>query len=501
MRHAPHPARYTRLIAACAFVLLEAVLVSPGTNVSAAARVHGPYQLAPGVKLWRIRYPAPYQVRVLRIDPTLATMDVYPAAEEFGSLARVSDQAVANGATAAVNGDFGTFKGRPTHPSLIDAVLRTSGLARGEGFSVSSNGQRAWARPPTGAIAATTGGTTFKVWRLNAGAARRKEIVAFTKVGGTLEHPVSDMCAARLVPTSGYRWSNAMHSGIARTYTVDLQPQPCRFRRTGFGAGAGPDTVILQARRTCNCANRIVSMSVGDTVSLTWKTKGRPGTTDQVGGQPQLVRAGQSVAPGPNTSGSYFYDRNPRTGVGITQGCTDRDVNTTCYVYLITVDGRRQGWSRGMTLTRFAQEFLNQSPPAYSAFNLDGGGASEMWVSQRSSDYCEMRPPAGGCTVNLPSDGHERAAITTIQVLPGADPGEPDLTGGSAPTMASAPIVGSPIDPVVWARLISRDPGSTGGLFDALSRGGMGPMPQGPIFRRTLQSYRRALSAGVLRRR
>jgi hypothetical protein len=496
MRRAPHPARDIRSVVLFAFVL-GALLVSPGTNVAVARRVHGPYQLVRGVKLWKIRYSAPYRVRVLRIDPTMATMDVYPAAEEFGSLTRVSDQAVANGAIAAVNGDFGTFKDRPTHPSLIDAVLRTSGLARGEGFSVSSNGRRAWARTPYGSIAATTGGRTFKVWRLNSGAARRKETVTFTRVGGSLEHPASDMCAARLVPTTGYRWSNATHAGIARTYTVDLQPEPCRFRRTGFGAGTGPGTVILQARRNCNCANKIVSMSVGDTVDLTWKTTGRPGTTDQVGGQPQLVRAGKNVAPGPNTSGSYFFDRNPRTGVGITRGCTDRDVNTTCYVYVITVDGRRPG-SRGMTLTRFAQEFRNQSPPAYFAFNLDGGGGTEMWVSRRSSRYCEMRTAAGGCSVNRPSDGHERAAITTIQVLAGADPGEPDLTGGSAPTTANAPAIGFPIDPVAWGRLISRDPGSTGGLFDALSRGGIGPMPAGPMFRRTLQSYRRALSAGVL---
>jgi hypothetical protein len=500
MRHVPQLARRTRPVAALALVLFAGLVATPGATVSAAPRVHGPYRLEPGVKLWRIRYPAPYQVRVLRIDPTLATMDVYPATEVFGTITRVSDQAVANGAIAAVNGDFGTFKDRPTHPSLIDAVLRTSGLARGEGFSVSANGRRAWAHTPSGSIAATTGGTTFKVWRLNAGAARRREIVAFTKVGGTLEHPASDMCAARLVPTSGYRWSNATRSGIARTYTVDLQPQPCRFRRTGFGAGAGTGVVILQGRRSCPCANRILSMTVGDSVDLVWKTRGRPGTTDQVGGQPLLVRGGHNVAPGPNTGGSYFYDRNPRTGIGITRGCTDQDVNTRCYVYLITVDGRQQGWSRGMTLTRFAQEFRNQSPPAYDAFNLDGGGASEMWVFQRSPAYCETHPSAGGCIVNRPSDGDERAAITTIQVLPGADPGEPDLTGGAGPLRVGAPAAGPPVDLAAWARLIATDPGSTGGLFDAIARGGIGPQPNDPIFRRTLRSYRQALSAGSLRR-
>jgi exopolysaccharide biosynthesis protein len=78
-----------------------------------------------------------------------------------------------------------------------------------------------------------------------------------------------------------------------------------------------------------------------------------------------------------------------------------------------------------MTLTRFALEFLRQSPPAYYAFNLDGGGASEMWVSTESSAYCQIHPPAGGCTVNKPSDGHERSAISTLQVLAGPDPDEP----------------------------------------------------------------------------
>jgi hypothetical protein len=491
--------RRTRPAAAIALALLAA-LVAPAPRASAGRHVHGPYQLAEGVKLWRIRYSAPYQVRVLRIDPTLATIDVYPAAEEFGSVTRVSEQAVANGAIAAVNGDFGTFKHRPTHPSLIDAALRTSGLARGEGFSVSANGRRAWARRPDGSIDATAGRTTFKVWRLNASAARRKEIVAFSKVGGSIERPATDMCGARLVPDGGYRWSNATHAGIARTYAVEKQPEPCRYRRLGFGSGAGPGTMILQARRTCNCANRIVSMTVGDSVDLSWKTKGRPGTTDQIGGQPLLVREGHNVAPGPNTSGSYFYDRNPRTGVGITEGCTDRDVGTSCFVYFITVDGRQQGWSRGMTLTRFAQEFLHQSPPAYFAFNLDGGGASEMWVSDRSPTYCEMHPPAGGCTVNRPSDGHERGTITTLQVLTGADPGEPDLTGGAAPVGAAPVAPGQPIDLAAWARSISTDPGSTGGLFDAISRGGIGPVPADPVFGRMLATYRRALASGALHR-
>jgi hypothetical protein len=418
--------RRARRRSAVAAVLIVMTLMAPVLPVPAGAKptVHGPYQLAPGVKLWRLRYKTPHQVRVLRIDPTQATIDVGAGAEQFGSLSRVSEQAVANGAIAAINGDFGTLKGLPTHPNMIDAVLRTSGHQQGSTFSVSVSGQRAWAKQSSLSIEASALGNAFKVLRLNAGDANHHRIVAWTVVGDDVEHPVADMCAARLVPTGPYRWSDAKNAGVARTYTVEEQPDPCVFAKMTFEPSGDPGAVILQAPRDCACAKRIQELEVGDAVDLAWSTKGRPSTTDLIGGQPQLVRAGKNVAPGPGHPG-YFYKENPRTGVGITKGCGDLDLGTKCFVYFITVDGRQQGWSRGMTLPRFADEFLKQSPPAYYAFNLDGGGATEMWVNTESGAYCQLHPPAGGCTVNRPSDGHERNAITTLQVLPGPDPGEP----------------------------------------------------------------------------
>jgi hypothetical protein len=242
-----------------------------------------------------------------------------------------------------------------------------------------------------------------------------------------------------------------------------------------------------------------VALDVGDSVDLSWKTKGRPNTTDQIGGQPELVRAGDNVAPGPDAGTSYFYDRNPRTGVGITRGCTDRSADTACYVYLITVDGRQTGWSRGMTLTRFAAEFLAQSPPAYYAVNLDGGGSTEMWVARRRATYCQTHPPVGGCTVNRPSGGHERPVTTTLQVLAGADPGEPDLSGAPSPISGKA-LTRPAVDVADWLLLTSQDPGSTGGLFDAIASGGMGKVPASADFRSTLRSYRRALASGRVAR-
>jgi hypothetical protein len=84
-------------------------------------------------------------------------------------------------------------------------------------------------------------------------------------------------------------------------------------------------------------------------------------------------------------------------------------------------------------------------------------------------------------------------------VLPGADPGEPDLTGSGAP-IVGAVTSAEPVDPVAWARQIAMDPGSTGGLFDAIAQGGLGPVPTGSVFQRTLETYRRAVAAHRVRR-
>ena len=78
--------------------------------------------------------------------------------------------------------------------------------------------------------------------------------------------------------------------------------------------------------------------------------------------------------------------RHPRSAVGLTA-----DGRT---LLLLTVDGRQEGHSRGVTLAELAQLF--QSLGADSAINLDGGGSSSMVV----------RDPATGVhtIANQPSD-------------------------------------------------------------------------------------------------
>lgn len=84
-----------------------------------------------------------------------------------------------------------------------------------------------------------------------------------------------------------------------------------------------------------------------------------------------------------------WNELHPRTGVGYTQ-----DKKT---VIFCVVDGR--GLSAGVTTKQLAQ--LMQSAGAYTAFNMDGGGSSCMYVKE----YGPM---------NTPSDGTERAVANGI---------------------------------------------------------------------------------------
>jgi exopolysaccharide biosynthesis protein len=61
---------------------------------------------------------------------------------------------------------------------------------------------------------------------------------------------------------------------------------------------------------------------------------------------------------------------NPRTGVGI--------IGANHFVFVV-VDGRSSGYSRGVTMTEFAQIFKDLG--ATVAYNLDGGGSSTMYFN------------------------------------------------------------------------------------------------------------------------
>jgi len=111
----------------------------------------------------------------------------------------------------------------------------------------------------------------------------------------------------------------------------------------------------------------------------------------------RLVTDGQSQS---HTS----TERAPRTAIGVT---ADGDV------ILYTVDGRQSNHSVGLTLGELADRMLELG--CETAFNLDGGGSTAMFVRLPSEDAASL--------VNRPSDGSLRRCadfilLTTPSPLP-----------------------------------------------------------------------------------
>ncbi|HET9571087.1 MAG TPA: phosphodiester glycosidase family protein [Bacteroidales bacterium] len=90
---------------------------------------------------------------------------------------------------------------------------------------------------------------------------------------------------------------------------------------------------------------------------------------------------------------NVWNELHPRTGLGYSQ---NKDTIIFC-----VVDGR--GLSIGATTKQLAQ--LMKSAGAYTAFNMDGGGSSAMYVSEY------------GGPVNRTSDGNERAVANGVFIV------------------------------------------------------------------------------------
>jgi exopolysaccharide biosynthesis protein len=73
-----------------------------------------------------------------------------------------------------------------------------------------------------------------------------------------------------------------------------------------------------------------------------------------------------------NLGNHSIQGNNPRTGVGI--------IDENHFVFVV-VDGRSKGYSRGVSLTEFAQIFTDLG--CTDAYNIDGGGSSTMYFMGR----------------------------------------------------------------------------------------------------------------------
>lgn len=102
------------------------------------------------------------------------------------------------------------------------------------------------------------------------------------------------------------------------------------------------------------------------------------GVTQTYSFGPTLVKDGaiaddfDKVVIDTNFGNRSIQGSNPRTGIGM--------IAPNHYVFVV-VDGRKENYSKGMTLSEFAQVF--QDLGTTEAYNLDGGGSSTMYFMGR----------------------------------------------------------------------------------------------------------------------
>lgn len=423
-------------------------------------------QVAPGVTLKKIvDRRGPNRIRVLEVDPAArVTLDVALATEELPGHETTTSMARRHDAMAAINGDFTLLpgsegSGRPVNTFIEDGHLKASPLIWGRNFSITRDETlarvghtrlRSWVTTPYG--------ERWEMEDTNPLDPHPSRFTMYTPAGGKLFRPPPDSCAARLLATETFGWNGDL-DGVSRDFLVDRVA--CRQRRMKRQGG----NVLTAPRGSPNGAALESTLVPGHTVGYGWSFN-RPRVLDTIGGNPDLVDGGRVV--GAECEGSYFCDRNPRTGIGIT---------SSGKILLVTVDGRSTS-SRGMTLGEFGRLFLYLG--AEKALNLDGGGSTTMVVKDR--------------IVNEPSGSFERPVGSSLLVLPGPDRGETEPTPYVTPapipspvptaTPTDAPLVGvaevdfvvdgvqATVDPVCAAL---HDPGSTGGMLDAVAKGQLGP--------------------------
>lgn len=430
-------------VAALALLAVASLLPwspTPPALASAAAVTRARYVLAPGLALTTIRYAdVPNEVRILTVGPKAGPrLDVATARPIMPMWALTSAMSSQNAALAGVNGDFGTSRGAPSHLTMLDGELWTTGVASAVAFAMSEDGSRTFVGKPVMDIRMTTPELVdlAQVTKWNApGVPSGGQIFGYTRRGGSDYPPPGTSkplltdptwCAARLVPVVGsrLRWTDAHRTGITRRYVVDAQPQACAQGKMRLGSD--PNAIVLVAAAGSAGAAPILALTRGQEIRMRWSLVGWPGVTDVIGAWPLIVDHGVNIAPAYASGDDHIYQNNPRTAAGANAGCMDADPSTVCKVFIVTIDGRQAstGWSRGVQMPALADQLLRLG--AVEAVNLDGGGSTTMWVQRRRPAYCESRVAAGGCLVNKPSSSFgERVTIEALTVLAGPDPGTP----------------------------------------------------------------------------
>jgi Phosphodiester glycosidase len=391
-----------------------ATLVALAMPISTTALAGTPVQVDPGVE-WTtiVRDRGPERINVLAVDP--ARVRGVLSNDRIAGRERVSRMGRRVGAVAGVNGTYFTPSGDPVGALVIDGELMSEPL---DGRSALILPAAPLVLPPAPArpfVArlrflgrVTVNGRSRELDGINR---TRGLIPGCGGRGGdlpTIRPNAVVTCtdsSELILLTSRYGARPPREGGVE---AIVRDGRVARVRAPGTGP-VPRDGVLLTGTGDAAAFLRNAALPRSRLrIELTLRADRRPLAIDPtpavLGSGPRLLRDGEVVvrsAAGPEgfdppQAPSFFRTfvagRNPRTLAGVRADGT---------LLLVTVDGRRPGWSAGMTLPEAAR--LMRSLGARDAINLDGDGSSTMVVRgevvNRPSDRVGERPVSNGLFV------------------------------------------------------------------------------------------------------
>jgi hypothetical protein len=362
-------------------------------------------EVAPGVA-WTtiVRERGPVRINVLELNPALVGGVL--SNERIAGRERVSAMGRRTGAVAGVNGGYFAPSGDPVGVLAIDGELLSEPVDGRSALVVGAG------RASVAPVRFSGSASINRVERLIDGVERSRGLIpACGGRGGdrpTTRPNAALTCtdASELVALSpSYGALPPREGGVEAVLRDGIV---ARVRAPGTGRVPRDGLLLTGTGDAARFLRNVALPRSRADLTLRLTTAGRPlevATQELVvGGGPRLLRRGrvavsataEGFAPpeAPAFFGTFVAARQPRTLAG---------VRADGRVLLVTVDGRRPGWSAGMTLPEAAR--LMRSLGAREALNLDGGGSTTMTVR--------------GEVVNRPSDrGGERPVSDGVYALP-----------------------------------------------------------------------------------
>jgi flagellar hook assembly protein FlgD len=312
--------------------------------------------------------------RLYRLQPVLSNGSVV-GRERVTAMQRRAEQ---SSTAAGVNGDLFTYAdGIPSNGLIQDGVLKTTPHPRRSMVGVDLAGNL---RVERIALLAT--------WQ---GAGPRRPVHLMNRPAGANGTTLYTPAYGSATPTGAGITEVVLSPFPAATPNTDLVGYVTASRRGG--TPIPPDGAVLAARGT---QGQRLAIEAGGGQLVTVRLVLRPEWRDvpeALGGGPVIVRAGKPIFNALEDFGSsHLNRRHPRTAVG--QRADGR-------IVMVVVDGRRPGYSAGMTNFELAQAMIRLG--VVSASGLDAGGSSTMAFD--------------GQLLSRPSDGSERMVAESLNVM------------------------------------------------------------------------------------